>query len=213
VTEPALAADGRVIGARAHRTRRRLLDATTKLLEERGALGLRVVDITREVGTSPATFYQYFPDVEEAILVLADEATDEIDALRPYIATVWSDDTEGMVNVQQFVAAFMAYWDRNNVILRVRDLRAEEGDDRFWAARRRGYAAIIPELTIKIEEAQASGRVSKELNSYAAAAAAMAMLERLLTYRSVFRRRGVTKEAMAATLAAILYETVTGHPS
>jgi AcrR family transcriptional regulator len=208
VTEPALAADGRVIGARAHRTRRRLLDATAKLLEERGALGLRVVDITREVGTSPATFYQYFPDVEEAILVLADEATDEIDALRPYIATVWSDDADGMVNVQQFVGAFMTYWD-----LRVRDLRAEEGDDRFWAARRRGYAAIIPELTVKIEEAQASGRVSKELNSYAAAAAAMAMLERLLTYRSVFRRRGVTKEAMAATLAAILYETVTGHPS
>jgi AcrR family transcriptional regulator len=213
VTEPALAADGRVIGARAHRTRRRLLDATAKLLEERGALGLRVVDITREVGTSPATFYQYFPDVEEAILVLADEATDEIDALRPYIATVWSDDADGMVNVQQFVGAFMTYWDRNNVILRVRDLRAEEGDDRFWAARRRGYAAIIPELTTKIEEAQASGRVSKELNSYAAAAAAMAMLERLLTYRSVFRRRGVTREAMAATLAAILYETVTGHPS
>ena len=81
VTEPALASDGRVIGARAHRTRRRLLDATAKLLEERGALGLRVVDITREVGTSPATFYQYFPDVEEAILVLADEATDDIESL------------------------------------------------------------------------------------------------------------------------------------
>jgi AcrR family transcriptional regulator len=213
-TEPALASDGRIIGARAHRTRRRLLDATAKLLEERGALGVRVVDITREVGTSPATFYQYFPDVEEAILVLADEATDDIQSLRPFIATPWSDgDCDGVGQVQAFVTAFMEYWDRNRVILRVRDLRAEEGDDRFWAARRRGYAAIIPELTNKIEEAQASGRVSKELNSYAAAAAAMAMLERLLTYRSVFRRRGVTKEAMAATLAAILYETVTGHPS
>ena len=212
VTEPALASDGRVIGARAHRTRRRLLDATAKLLEERGALGVRVVDITREVGTSPATFYQYFPDVEEAILVLADEATDDIESLRPYILTPWNDE-DGVVHVQEFVAAFMEYWDRHRVILRVRDLRAEEGDDRFWAARRKGYAAIIPELTVKIESAQTSGRVSKELNSYAAAAAAMAMLERLLTYRSVFRRRGVTKEAMAATLAAILYETVTGHPS
>ncbi len=212
MTEPALASDGRVIGARAHRTRRRLLDATAKLLEERGALGLRVVDITREVGTSPATFYQYFPDVEEAILVLADEATDDIESLRPYILTPWND-ADGVVHVQEFVSAFMEYWDRHRVILRVRDLRAEEGDDRFWAARRKGYAAIIPELTVKIEAAQTSGRVSKELNSYAAAAAAMAMLERLLTYRSVFRRRGVTKEAMAATLAAILYETVTGHPS
>lgn len=212
LTERALASDGRVIGARAHRTRRRLLDATAKLLEERGALGVRVVDITREVGTSPATFYQYFPDVEEAILVLAEEATDDIERVHPYICTSWNDEN-GVDRVQEFVTAFMEYWDRHRVILRVRDLRAEEGDERFWAARRRGYAAIIPELTAKIEEAQASGRVSKELNSYAAAAAAMAMLERLLTYRSVFRRRGVTKEAMAATLAAILYETVTGRPS
>ncbi len=213
VTEPAaLASDGRVIGARAHKTRRRLLDATAKLLEERGALGLRVVDITREIGTSPATFYQYFPDVEEAILVLADEATDDIEVLHPYIQTQWNDE-DGVVHVHEFVTAFMEYWDQHRVILRVRDLRAEEGDERFWAARRRGYGAIIPELTAKIEKAQAAGRVSKELNSYAAASAAMAMLERLLTYRSVFRRRGVTKEAMAATLAAILYETVTGHPS
>ena len=107
----------------------------------------------------------------------------------------------------------MDYWDQHRVILRVRDLRAEEGDKRFWAARRRGYAAIIPELTAMIEEAQAAGRVSRELNSYAAASAAMAMIERLVTYRSVFRRRGVTNEAMTATLATILYETVTGHPS
>jgi len=132
--------------------------------------------------------------------------------VHPYIQTPWNDEN-GVVHVQEFVAAFMEYWDRHRVILRVRDLRAEEGDERFWAARRRGYGAIIPELTVKIEEAQSAGRVSKELNSYAAASAAMAMLERLLTYRSVFRRRGVTKEAMAATLAAILYETVTGHPS
>ena len=79
MTEPALASDGRIIGARAHRTRRSLLDATAELLEVRGAFGLRVVDITREVGMSPATFYQYFADVEAAILVLADEASDDIE--------------------------------------------------------------------------------------------------------------------------------------
>ena len=207
-----LAIDGRPLGRRAQQTRRRLLDATCELLESQGIRELRVVEVARKVGTSPATFYQYFPDVEEAILVLADEATDDIEALHPYIETPWNDE-DGVVHVQEFVTAFMEYWDQHRVILRVRDLRAEEGDERFWAARRRGYAAIIPELTAKIEKAQAAGRVSKDLNSYAAASAAMAMLERLLTYRSVFRRRGVTKEAMAATLAAILYETVTGHPS
>jgi AcrR family transcriptional regulator len=206
------AADGRVPGRRGRATRQRMLDCTAVMLRTTSYRDLKVVDIAREAGTSPATFYQYFPDVEEAILVLADEATDDIEALHPFIRTPWNDE-DGVGHVQEFVGAFMEYWDQHRVILRVRDLRAEEGDERFWAARRRGYGAIIPELTVKIESAQASGRVSKELNSYAAASAAMAMLERLLTYRSVFRRRGVTKEAMAATLAAILYETVTGHPS
>src|SRR3546814_12218426 len=34
---------------------------------------VKVIDIAREAGTSPATFYQYFSDVEAAILVLAEE--------------------------------------------------------------------------------------------------------------------------------------------
>jgi AcrR family transcriptional regulator len=210
MSEPALASDGRVIGERAQRTRRRLLDATAALLDERGALGLRVVDITRSVGTSPATFYQYFADVEDAILVLADEATDDIEVLRPHLAESW-DDAEGRAHAAAFVDAFMEYWDRHRVILRVRDLRAEEGDPRFWAVRQRGYSVVVPAFTAKVEEAQAAGRTSPELNSYAAASAAMSMMERLVTYQSQFRRRGVSKEAMAATLAAILHETVTGH--
>lgn len=212
MTELALASDGRVIGARAQRTRRRLLDATAKLLGERGALNLRVVDITREVGTSPATFYQYFSDVEEAILVLADEATDEIAAVEPLLERSWTD-ADGLANVDAFVEALMDYWDTHSVILRVRDLRAEEGDKRFWAVRQRGYSAIVPALTAKIEEARAAGRLTQEINPYAAASAAMAMLERLFTYQSVFRRRGVTKEAMTTTLGAMLHSNVTGLPA
>ena len=212
MSEPALASDGRVIGERAQRTRRRLLDATAALLDERGALGLRVVDITRTVGTSPATFYQYFSDVEEAILVLADEATDDIEVLRPYLAESW-DDAAGRTHAGDFVDAFMEYWDRHRVILRVRDLRAEEGDPRFWAVRQRGYSVVVPAFTAKVEEGQAAGRISRQLNSYAAASAAMSMMERLVTYQSQFKRRGVSKDAMAATLAALLHETVTGHSS
>src|SRR5262245_41368557 len=71
------ALDGRSLGPRGVETRRRLLDATRVLLETHGVRDLRVVDIAREVGTSPATFYQYFRDVEEAVLALAAEVGDE----------------------------------------------------------------------------------------------------------------------------------------
>ena len=67
------AADGRVPGRRGQATRQRLLDCTAAMLRTTSYRDLKVVDIAREAGTSPATFYQYFPDVESAILVLADE--------------------------------------------------------------------------------------------------------------------------------------------
>ena len=198
MTQPALASDGRVIGTRAQRTRRRLLDATAELLDVRGAFGMRVVDITREVGMSPATFYQYFADVEAAILVLADEASDDAQFLADLLEKSWLD-ADGEAHALEFVRAFMDYWDRRRAILRVRDLRAEEGDKRFWSARLDGYAAIIPGFTAMIEQGQAAGSVSRELSAYAAASALAAMMERLVTYQSEFGRRGVSTEAMTAT--------------
>ena len=70
--------DGRPLGKAGAATRRRLLDATARLLESDGVRDLRVVDIAQEVGTSPATFYQYFRDVEEAVLALNAEVGEEL---------------------------------------------------------------------------------------------------------------------------------------
>ena len=67
------AADGRVPGRRGRATRQRLLECTTGMLEAGSYRDLKVIDIAREAGTSPATFYQYFADVEAAILVLAED--------------------------------------------------------------------------------------------------------------------------------------------
>ena len=76
------AADGRVPGRRGRATRDRLTACTLGMLEDTSYRDLKVVDIAREAGTSPATFYQYFPDVESAILALAEDmATDGNDRL------------------------------------------------------------------------------------------------------------------------------------
>jgi len=72
VSSDSVALDGRALGRRGQQTRTRLLEATAQMLERVGLRDLRVVDIARVVGTSPATFYQYFRDVEEAVLALAE---------------------------------------------------------------------------------------------------------------------------------------------
>ncbi len=204
-----VAADGRVIGERAQRTRRRLLDATARLLAERGALGLRVVEISRETDASPATFYQYFTDVEEALLALADEVTDELDSIRALLVPSWSSG-DGLVHARQLVEAFVAYRQRNRAILRLRDLRAEEGDGRFRAVRQRGYAGLMSDLMTKVDLAKAAGRLPMAMNSYAVAGAAVAMMERLVSYQPEFERRGVDRKAMIETISLLLLNTVDG---
>jgi AcrR family transcriptional regulator len=110
MSDDVFAADGRVIGSRALATRRKLLDATAKLLQEQGILDLRVVDISRHIGSSPATFYQYFNDVDEAILELSKEATEDEKPLVALLQPGWTG-SDGLERAGKFVDAYMLYWD------------------------------------------------------------------------------------------------------
>ena len=69
--------DGRVPGERGRQTRQRLLDATVELLATTSWRSVKVTDIARQAQTSPATFYQYFANVEQAIQVLAEGMVDQ----------------------------------------------------------------------------------------------------------------------------------------
>jgi AcrR family transcriptional regulator len=204
VTEPALASDGRVIGARAHRTRRRLLDATAKLLEERGALGLRVVDITREVGTSPATFYQYFRDVQEAVLALAEAVGEQTAPLGELLDESWRDEA-GLESVRRLVDGFLVFWDDHRAVLRTRNLAAQEGDQRFRDVRNESLRPITEGLSRKVAEHGVPG-----VAPYAAAAALVAMMERMAAFHVDLEPYGVSRGDVVETTSRIIFQTVTG---
>lgn len=205
-----LAADGRVIGARAQHTRRRLLETTARLLQERGVMELKVVDVTREVGTSPATFYQYFADVDAAILALADEATEQERPLVDHLRGGWGGD-DGAVRARDFVDAYLKFWDEHHAVLRIRNLKAEEGDRRFRDARRKSNVMMVEAMAVSVRDGQAAGRVSTEIDPFAAGSAMVAMIERLLAYEMSMERRGLTRERLADTITAIIYQTLTGR--
>jgi AcrR family transcriptional regulator len=204
-----VATDGRTIGRRAQMTRRKLLDSTAKLLDERGALELKVIDIAREAGSSAATFYQYFEDVEVALLALAEEAGSDLGALEQLVAPEWGRKA-GFEATRTFVAAFINYWDEHKAILRVRNLRSEEGDQRFRALRLSANDGIMGLFIEKVTAAKESGRLSDEMNTFTTAGAMMAVLERLAAFHVEFERRGVSRTAMVTTIARLLYQTLTG---
>jgi AcrR family transcriptional regulator len=59
---------------RKERTRRAILDAALRLLEEEGFGQLSLRQITREVGVVPTAFYRHFDSVDELGLTLVDES-------------------------------------------------------------------------------------------------------------------------------------------
>jgi AcrR family transcriptional regulator len=206
----ALAIDGRPLGRRAQETRRRLLDATSELLVSQGIRDLRVVEVARKVGTSPATFYQYFRSVDEAVLILAEELTDELHPLVALLEQQWNGK-DGVETARAMVDGFIGYWDQHRAVLRVRNLAAEEGDQRFRDVRNANLSTITDRLARLVGENQKAGRVASEIAPYAAAAAMVAMLERMAAFHFDLEPRGVRRSQLVETTARILHQTVTGR--
>jgi AcrR family transcriptional regulator len=201
----AVALDGRSLGRRGTRTRQRLLDATSQLLEDKGLRELRVVDIARTVELSPATFYQYFRDVEEAVLALAAAVGEETAPLQAMVAQSWAGP-DGLAVVRRFVADFIANWDTHRAVLRTRNLAAQEGDRRFRDVRNAALRPLTEGIAAKVAARTGSG-----LNPYAAAAAVMSMLERMAAFHADLEGNGTTRADIVETTARILHHTATGE--
>jgi AcrR family transcriptional regulator len=200
---------GRPVGKRGAQTRRRLVDATRRLLEDQGIRDLRVVDIAREVGTSPATFYQYFADVEDAVLALAGEVGDEVVPLVALLDEDW-DGPNGLDPPRRLVNGFIEHWDRHRAVLRTRNLAAQEGDVRFREVRNRTLNVFTQRFSAKIARSQADGRVVREIAPAAAGAALVALIERMAAFHVDLEPFGVPRHDLVETTARILHQTVTG---
>lgn len=205
-----LGADGRVLGIRAETTRTRLLEATSKLLAESGVVDLRIVDITREVGSSPATFYQYFVDVDAALLALAEQATKDELPLVAHLDNGW-DDADGLTRAGEFVDAYTSFWDDHNAVLRVRNLKAEEGVAAFREVRSAANLLLIQAMSKMVEQAQQEGRLPDSIHPFVTSTAMIAIVERLLPYRNEIARRGAAAAALRDTIAVLLYRSLTGR--
>jgi AcrR family transcriptional regulator len=205
-----VAQTGRALGPRALATRRRIMAATAALLEERSVLDLPIVDIARRAGTSPATFYHYFKDLEEVALCLAEEAAEEMPAVVEDLAGPF-DGGGGLARARAVVDRFFDHWDAHHAVLTLRNMASERGDRRFQRVRQEGIGPVLDALATRIREAQARGAVAAALQPYAAAAALAAILDRLAAHHRDLGFFGVSRDDLRETCARILLQTLTGR--
>lgn len=206
MSEPvkSVALDGRSLGRRGAQTRGRLLDATARLLEDNGLRELRVVDIARAVDLSPATFYQYFPDVEAAVLALSIAVGEETSSLAGLLAEDWNQP-DGLAFARRLVEDFITNWDEHRAVLRTRNLAAQEGDERFRRVRNDSLSRLTEGIGAKVALRRDSG-----FAPYAAGAAMVSMLERMAAFHTDLEAYGTSRADVVETTARILHHTATG---
>ena len=228
-TEPAVAGydkslvdqSGRPLGPRALRTRARILEATLALLDEKTMRDLHVIDIARAIGSSPATFYQYFKDVNGVVLELASEISEFTPEMIELIDGDWTGRAgyERGLRLANLVAGG---WDRYRSILRIRNNAANEGDPAFLEVRLKAFMPVVMAFAKVIEaahtgadidESEAGEWIGGPTRPLSAAMFMWSSLEGMAIHLEIFDTRfgpmGEGREAVIETMATILQSTLT----
>ncbi|MFJ8724332.1 TetR family transcriptional regulator [Streptomyces sp. NPDC093269] len=202
--------DGRVAGRRGQATRQKLLDCLSEMLSSSPYRDVKVIDVARKAGTSPATFYQYFPDIEGAVLEIAEQMAAEGAGLTALLeGRSWVGKT-GWQTAQELVDGFLEFWRKHDAILRVVDLGAAEGDKRFYKIRMKILNSVNNSLADSITELQSKGRVDKDVNPAAVAGSLVAMLASVASHQKGFQSWGVKQAELKPNLALLVHLGVTG---
>jgi AcrR family transcriptional regulator len=231
---------GRPLGPRALRTRQRILDATVGLLDEKPMRDLRVIDIARRIGSSPATFYQYFKDVEDVVLHLASEAAERTPEMVALIHGDW-DGPQGHARARKLVELVIEHCEKYAPILRVRNNASEEGENEFRNVRMRTLMPIVDAFSEEIARAHRvaatastsddtaddpAGPASQDapagrpdpgewpggrVHPTAGAVAMTSVLERLAMYHVAIEELCGTREDLVETAATILQSVLTSR--
>lgn len=189
-------------------TRRRLLDSTAQLLRSRPYRQLRVHEITRWAQTSPATFYQYFETVEDAIFTLAAEMAEEGQLLvrrvdqGPWTGRAGYETAEGLVD------DFISFWAQHRGVLRVIAYRGTARHDALHGVSTR----LLNRVALALRDALAEN--NRNAGDRSAQMAQASVLISMLVTVAAFPKRmepWASLEGVRRSAARMLYWGVTGR--
>jgi AcrR family transcriptional regulator len=196
-----------VPGRRGLATRQRLVECTIDLLASTSYRDLKVTDITRSAGTSPATFYQYFVDLETVLLAVAEQTVEEAQRLVELIGGRSWSGAAGVASAEALVDGFLDFYRTHRPTLRVVDLLSTEGDKRFRHLRTLILNGMTKALAAQIDSVQ--GR-DAEVDPMAMAGALIGMLPQMAGHQMGFEAWDISFAEVRAAMIRLIYWGVTG---
>lgn len=207
---PLRAVDGRVPGRRGLATRKKLVDCTIDLLESSSYRDLKVTDITRAAGTSPATFYQYFVDLESVLLAVAEQAVEDGQQLVELIAGRSWSGAAGVTSAEALVDGFLDFYRSHRPTLRVVDLLSTEGDRRFRHLRVLILNGMTKALAAEITKVQGSAEADASVDPMAMAGALIGLLPQMAGHQGGFEAWDIPFMHVREAMIRLIYWGVTG---
>ncbi|MFD9052725.1 TetR family transcriptional regulator [Streptomyces zaomyceticus] len=202
-TGPAMAVDGRIVGKRALDTRQRLTDALAHLLSSQPFRDIKVIDIARRAGTSPATFYQYFSSIEDALLLVAHHVVQKSGQLTSNTSA--AEGCGGPTATRQVIDRLFDFWQVHLAVIRVIDTKAAEGDARFVKVRNHLLSAAGTPLDRAVERQGPS--VRSTVRPEVLTGALVTLLTSAATHESGFAAWG-TRDELRDCLASLLVNSI-----
>lgn len=201
---------GRIPGRRGTATRERLLASTAELLARKPYRSITVTEIARGARTSPATYYQYFLDIESAVLALAEaSAAEGAELSAPLLARRWRG-ADGWQNSLAVVDAFLDFWRSHQPILRVVDLLTEEGDERVRAVRVGMLNVVTRQLASVITEVRGAADGRPGADPMATAAVLVSMLAHVAAHQARYEDWSISMASIRDAMADVVYWAITG---
>lgn len=164
-----------------------MLDATLALLAVESVHKLSASKIARVASMASQSFYLYFKDIDEVLLILASEAAREVAEVVAVLQNA-APETPPEILSRSFIDAYSKYWDRHRAILNARNYIADSGNLDFLRLRQEVTMPIINAIADRIGAAQPGGTVTR----------AVAVSRAVIIY--------VSLERMAARSRAVQYE-------
>lgn len=145
------------LGRKGQATKRSLMDAASQLLKSTSLISLTAAAISKEAGTSPATFYVYFDNVEDILWALCSEISKETSDLFVHERFLRDDDRLAE-DALEFVMGYCDIWSKDGLLLLYRNMESDRGNRRFYQLVLKIAMPILQGLTDRIVEAAAPGQ-------------------------------------------------------
>src|SRR5690606_19885122 len=128
-------------------------------------------------------------------------------------ASVGREDGDADLRAQEFVQAYIAHWRAHGPLFRVRNLAADEGDERFILVRAAAVRPLLHLIADMVRRKQTEDGPTGHLDPLAAGAVLLPMIDRLAVTPNYERRgEGGTTVQSVGRAASYYFSVLVGAP-